>query len=48
MPACPMKRVLCALQSYLKAVRTFDFYAGVPNMASNQYDYRVDKYEPQR
>ena len=39
---------VCNLQSYLEAVRSFDFLGGVPNISSNTYDFRVDKYEPQR
>lgn len=36
------------MQGYLKAVRTFDFESAFPNYAQNAYDWRVDKYEPQR
>jgi hypothetical protein len=42
------KLTLYRVQSYLKAIRSFDFKEAFPNYAQNAYDWRVDKYEPQR
>ena len=38
----------CTLQDYVKAVRSFKLKDAFPNMESHPYDWRVDKYEPQR
>jgi hypothetical protein len=38
----------CVLQDYVKAVRSFKLKDAFPNMESHPYDWRVDKYEPQR
>lgn len=40
--------VIRVLQKFLEAVGTFDIKAGIPNFDQNPYDWRVDKYEPQR
>lgn len=35
-------------QKFLDVVKTFDFKAGMPDFEPNPYDWRVDKYEPNR
>ncbi len=36
------------MQDYIKAVSSFNLDAAFPNMDSHAYDFRVDKYEPNR
>ncbi len=36
------------MQDYIKAVSSFNLDAAFPNMESHAYDFRVDKYEPNR
>ena len=48
-PTSTTERALtCTLQDYVKAVRSFKLKDAFPNMESHPYDWRVDKYEPQR
>jgi hypothetical protein len=37
-----------SLQDYITAVRSFNLKKAFPNMDAHPYDWRVDKYEPNR
>ena len=43
-----MSSMPCFVQDYIKAVSSFNLDAAFPNMDSHAYDFRVDKYEPNR